>query len=356
MATKLKCGFDFFAFDGAQRVGWSAPFTSAFGSGRYGTGQSCVWGPGIAPQNNRFACVDSDGNLSPSSAHIFGGLAFNFLSVAAETPVLYFMDGATVQCGLTWDGTAGLLRLRLGAGTTGTVIAVNSTPYNLTSNDWHHIAWDIVLSKASEAAGIVHIAMDTTTDDTAAFSATGAITASTTVDRCTHVAFPAVSGAQVVFRFDDLYLNDDTGGTANVSMGDCRIYARVATGDGSHSDMTPSGPGTHFSKVNQTILSPGPFVASNVVGQIDTYQMGDIPAGMVIKSVQQLNAVAKDDAASRKIALVTRVAGMDYVGADFPLSSSIQYAKKMMSASPATGAAWTLAEFNAAEAGQKVTV
>jgi hypothetical protein len=99
------------------------------------------------------------------------------------------------------------------------------------------------------------------------------------------------------------------------------------------------------------------YVSDGTVGHIDTYQHGAltrITSG--IKCVQIVADAKKDNAGTRAIAGVIRRAGSNYVGADVYLGTSYFMAVDPRPLDPSTGLAWTAADVDAAEVGQKVTV
>lgn len=344
MALIAMDGFDHYAYTDSQKKGWSEVFTSAMSPGRFSTGQGANWNPFAQSATSRYPL------LATSANKVFVGFGWQYLSTVAEAPVLSFLDGGTAQCLLTWDGSARLLRLRAGGTLTGAVLAT-SAALGITVANWHHLFVTLTLG----AAGAINVAVDLAD---AQLIATGINTQASSAPQITHIGLPGANGVggNVVMRYDDLYVMDTSGTINNSAEGDLRIGLRSPTADGTTQTMTPSSAGTHFDKVNLPLLQTTTFVYSNTVGQEDTYKVGTLGTGIVIKGVQLCLAVAKDDAAGRSIAPVIRTGSADVVGPDFPLSASIQIAKQIAQVDPNTSAAWTVPAFNTAEFGQKVTV
>lgn len=170
------------------------------------------------------------------------------------------------------------------------------------------------------------------------------------------IGWAAAVGAGSI-RVGDVYINDGTGGAHDSFEGDCRVFCSYPTGAGATTAMTPSA-GSNFQCVDEaTMNSDTDYVSSNTVGNVDTYAVTDLPSNSGPPKVVQIGVFArKDDAGARSVALVTRPVATDRVGSDQPLSTSYSYLYQTRETNPDTAAAWTRAEYNATEFGQKLTV
>ncbi len=98
------------------------------------------------------------------------------------------------------------------------------------------------------------------------------------------------------------------------------------------------------------------YVQSSTVGNKDTYAHEDLPTtALSIIAVCPRFTARKTDAGTRSMKIVTRRGGTDYDGATEQfLGTSYGHFKEALLVDPNTSAAWTEANYNAAEFGQKV--
>lgn len=154
------------------------------------------------------------------------------------------------------------------------------------------------------------------------------------------------------FAVDDLYVGNDSS-----VLGDIRVVTTRPSGNGDFSELENSG-GNHtnnYSYVNSQYEQFTTFVASSNPGDEDTYVMDDLPypAGAVL-GVQTVILADKDNAATREIKPVLRIAGADYDGAAVALGSSPAYQQQMFPINPATGNPWTVTDVNDTQMGVQV--
>ena len=154
--------------------------------------------------------------------------------------------------------------------------------------------------------------------------------------------------------FDDVYACDDSGSANNDLLGDIRVVALAPTGAGNYSQFTPST-GSNYQNVDDaTPDGDTTYNSDGTVGHIDTYAFSDISQTGTIKAIQHLVYASKDDAGARSIAPVQRSGSTDYVGTTAVLASHYAYVREVVELNPATSAAFTIAEVNAAEFGVTV--
>lgn len=153
-----------------------------------------------------------------------------------------------------------------------------------------------------------------------------------------------------VTRVDDLYYADDW-------LGDIRVDTLYPSGNGNSSLWVGSdGNSTdNYLLVDETPPNDGTdYVGSPTVGDLDTYAFGDLPVAGTVHAVKVKMRAAKNDAGAKSINAVVRDSGTDYDGASQAVSTSYLYYDELYLTNPATAAAWTDTEVNAAEFGVKV--
>ena len=159
--------------------------------------------------------------------------------------------------------------------------------------------------------------------------------------------------------YDDLYVLDGTGSAPfNTFLGDCRVDARYPTTENpANSAWTPLSGTDNALMVDETAPDDdSTYNSALTVGAVDTHVVQDAPvAGFAPYAAQLVLSHKKSDAGPCGIAPVVRHSGVDYVGATVAPSVAYVYAVSLYALNPGTGAAWTEAEFNAAEFGYKRT-
>lgn len=163
------------------------------------------------------------------------------------------------------------------------------------------------------------------------------------------------AGSGTIRYYDDLYINDATGAAPhNTFYGPCRVYALAPTGAGTDTAFTPSA-GANWTCVDEQPASAADFVTASTVGARDTYAMADLPGTVSQVFGVRPTAIAKsNDGAAVNLKTAMRSAGTVYGGTTTPLGAGDSTVATIRSVDPATGAAWTVAAVNAAEAGFEV--
>ena len=162
--------------------------------------------------------------------------------------------------------------------------------------------------------------------------------------------------------FDDIVVWDsqatDANGLADIHdfIGDCGLTWLLPTGAGTTTQFTPDS-GANYARVNEaTPDGDTSYVSDANVGDIDTYAMADLPANIVaVKSVAVCHFARKTDTASRSIVAEIRTNATNYSHiTPASLSNGYFYDFSNWGLNPNTGAAWTVADINAIEMGQKI--
>lgn len=224
----------------------------------------------------------------------------------------------------------------------GTVI---STSTNSITVGWHHIG---LVAKIDDSTGTYDLYVDGTT--TGWCSGTGADTRNGGSALVGSIAF-GWSGATY---WKHVLILDTSGSVSNAWPGMVVGSALRPVGVGAHAAWT-SNSGTNFGAVGEvTADADQTFVQSSTPDQIDTHVMSDLPASSAtIIGVQHCLMARQDAGTARTIAPVDRIGGTDHVGASVNLAGSYIDYLIPETTSPATSAAWDLAEVNAMEAGYK---
>lgn len=95
------------------------------------------------------------------------------------------------------------------------------------------------------------------------------------------------------------------------------------------------------------------YVSSATPGQRNSYDFPAVGSGLV-KAVQHVTAVRKDDLGTRIVKQFARIGGTDYDATAVSVADTYGMTRRIMDVSPATGTAWTISELDAAEFGTKM--
>lgn len=164
-------------------------------------------------------------------------------------------------------------------------------------------------------------------------------------------------GAVSATQLDDFYVCDGTGSANLDFLGDCRVITVLPNAAGDKSEMTLTGTGLtqHYQAVNDNPPDGDTtYVSSSTLNQIDLFHFADVSIAGTVRGVQISLLARKDDAGTRTMASVVKSAGTEYVGSSFSLGTGYQYFSDVRETDPATGAAWTVGNFNSAQAGVKL--
>jgi hypothetical protein len=161
------------------------------------------------------------------------------------------------------------------------------------------------------------------------------------------------------YYINDFYVCDDSGSIANDFLGPCRVDALYPSGNGNSSQWVGSdGNSTdNYLLVDETSPdSDTTYVESGTSTNKDTYAFGDISHTPSNIYGVQVSAYAKaDDAGTRIIGVATRSAAADYnASTTHAVGQSYAYHPTVLETDPATSAAWTKVNLNAAEFGVRV--
>ena len=133
-----------------------------------------------------------------------------------------------------------------------------------------------------------------------------------------------------------------------------RIALLTPSGAGNSAQWDPST-GANYACVDEVPYSDTDFISTNVVDEVDTYAMSDLPGAAAVVKCVQVSARARREGAStpQNIALAVRTTGGDAYSADQVLQTSFITHSKIWETNPGTTNPWTVSEVNAMEAGVK---
>lgn len=234
---------------------------------------------------------------------------------------------------------------------------LGTTSSALTQNVYQYIEVKIVLNGTT---GTVEVRFDGLSSPV--LSLTGQNTQNAGVSTWDELRLGPVANflaTSVEWNYADLYLADGSGSDGWTDfMGDMRIDPRYATADGTYTALTPSTGVSHYALVDEASANGATdYNTAAAAGDKDSYVIQDAPVvGANILGVQVVAQASKTDAGAAGHKALTRISGADYTGTELGVPSTYAFLRQCWGKSPATSAAWTESEFNAAEFGvQKST-
>lgn len=295
--------------------------------------------------------------LDTARSTLIVGTAFSQDGIpAGNSPsFLEFRDGATIQASVGINNGGFLVAWSGGSATT--IRGTSATP--MSTGLWYHIQCKVVCHATT---GSITVKLN----DTTVITATGLNTAGSGTAQVNRVRI-TMRGSDVngnaapgSYRFDDFYLFNNLGAVNDDFGGDLKVLSALALGNGAVQNFSRFPPAVVSNVLNVKENPPNgdtDYNFSSTVGHIDLYTMTPIANAPIIKSVQVVNTVRKDDAGPRSICAEARVSALNYNG---PLTYSpfntYTNAIDNFDVNPNTALAWTQAQVNAAEFGLKVIV
>jgi hypothetical protein len=250
-------------------------------------------------------------------------------------------DGATEQISVRTNASSVLIVTR-----NGTLLATGSTV--VATGIWDYIELKFTIHAS---AGVVELHLNGGTEIASTASLNTRNTANTQWNGVAIIAYSAQD-----YWADDVYVLDTSTGSNTTFLGPVQVVARSMVAAGNKSQWTPNG-GTNMGCVSDLNEDgDNSFNMSATANQIDSFEVQDLPAatGSVL-AVQPVIVARQDAGAARTIAPLLRIGGADYVGATQALSTSYQFLQQIYDLEPVGGTpAWSIADFNATEAGYKL--
>lgn len=298
---------------------------------------------------NAIAVVLSGGYFqysTPGTNHATGILGFAFQfglpTQAVNREFIAFYDAATEQFKLRLNTDFSISILDAA----GTVIA-SSAAGVIEPQRFHYIEVKATVSatgsyeiRVDEQAVLAGINADLQASGNAFFNAV-------------RFQYPGGDGANPSM-WDDMYLLDDSGADFNDFLGDVQIDTLFVSGAGFQADWTPLS-GNNEDNVDEDPLDEDTtYNSSNTPGDIDLFEMDDLPDinGSTVLAVA-IDVAMRHDAGTPTMRTVTRLSGTNYEGANQVTASAYQYEREVYETNPDTGLPWTEADVNAMQAGYK---
>jgi hypothetical protein len=308
---------------------FSQPSLEAGGrTGPYRVGNGSV-GRNIAPTGNTliigFALHHTAGNSSYFT--IYEGLS---AGAGSEQTALSALSDGRVQVHTGSYGSA--------------VLDVTAAPV-LVSGSWNFIEWKTSIANAGTYAVKVNGAL--------VLSGTGDTQARST---------PTIGSVHLWALYqsmDDVYVLDGSGTALNDFIGDCKIECLTPqAGNGSNTGLTCSTGTDHGAMVDELPANDDTdYNYGTTAGVKDTYNFTNVTTVGVVKAVQTSIRAKKTDSATKELAIVTRLGGVDYDSATHTVAS-IAYGQyqQLLEKRPTDNTDWLIADVNAAEFGMKVVL
>lgn len=283
--------------------------------------------------------------LSLLTPHQKVGVAHRFYLASLPTSTRAFLSlnttGNVGRYGLRVRPNGGL---ELSKGTTGSVSVLATADYPiLFANSWNHIeiVADVVTGEIEVRKNGVEIAALTTTDGSPAGSTIGM------------VAFP--SGNSGDGSFQDMYTKDlvvynGAGTQFNDFQGQVSVYDQYPDGDQTL-NWTPSTGSTGYNLIDETTPNDADYIeADDTPPAASEFTLSNLPADVTsVRCLTSIVRALKTDGGDGNLQVSLTPNGTNYdAGTDNPITTSATYWYDSSELSPATAAAWTPSEANAA--------
>lgn len=261
-------------------------------------------------------------------------------------------SGATRHITMTIRDADGSADVRRGTNS-GTQLGSSIPAGTFPINTWVHVALKV---KLHDSTGTV----DVYVNGASVLSLTGQDTknagTNTTFDT---LAFASGNGAYI----DDLILLNGDATAPNSILGDKKVITSMPNADGTTVDFTLSTGVNHYAVLDEQPRTTTDYGYTTTNGHIELVSVADVPAGTQnISCVAiELYANKSDAGAVQSFQRAVRSGGTNYFGNSIALGTSAVYltdagAKLVVVNDPATSAAWTVANLNAAEWGVKAII
>lgn len=271
------------------------------------------------------------------------GFAFYADSNSSNSSKTLQLVDSTSSVQLTMNILSGVIQLY--RGDNGTLLV--SSAQTLQAGQWNYIE---VKATIADSGGVFEVRVN----EQVWATYTGDTKYSSTLANARTIRFCTASWVNTGIH--DLYICDGTGSVNNSYLGDVRVDTVRPVGAGALTQFSPQGGSVNWENVDDaTTDGDTTYNVSDTIGQIDTFDCANLPAiGSVISGIQVNLMTRKDDAGSRTLRGVMRIASTNYEGADIVLTTDYHVCRQVWDQNPATAAAWTEAAINGAEFGYKV--
>jgi len=280
------------------------------------------------------------------SVTAFSGMGSNGTSpTAAGTSALFtalYQSTEQFWARLNINGTISVLRGTTVLGTTGTA---------LQENVYSYLEFKVLIS---DSVGTVNVAINGISE----ISLTGQNTRNGSVSAWDELRMGTVSNGAAgtiaqEWNFDDLYLTDSSGSGWTGFKGDTRMDVLLPSANGAVRDWTPSTGTDDFAVVDENPPNGDTdYLSASVVGDEVSLVFPDAPVvGADIHGIQLSAYGRKTDSGASGHKALARIGSTNFLGTERGLGSAYAFKREPWDLSPATSAAWTESEFNAAQFG-----
>lgn len=306
----------------------SADGTGPFGYGRYLQSGGNNGGPSRALASN------------PQTLWFQGHLMFTSYSTYGGSYLQFDQGGSSqLRFGVNSNG-----QLIVGRGDL-TPVATSSRIFSLST--WHFVQ---IRASIANTGGTVEIWVDG--QKWLTYTGNTQNTGSAWVDRWW--LGTSISG---FYRWANIIVYDETGAAPNARTPETRIFADPPAGAGASTGWTPSAGSNYQAVDEQPNDGDTTYVSAASALLDDLYSFGaPVPAGAVVYMVGAEIDACKDDAGTNNVDVLIRgnttvAAG----GSPFALTTAYQRFRGWKETDPSTGAAWTVANANGSQVGQRRT-
>lgn len=342
MVLRMIYGFE------QSEPGWSGG--NGHGIGRFGatsTAPNCRTNS-TAPQQAAVTMIAPFGQVLATT---YCGVAVQ-IGRAGMGDTMGLFEGTTphlkIQTGTLTEG--GAVTLANGAGT---VLATGTVPIGLNLGNWTF--WEFMATVADAGGRCVVRLNGVTIIDFTGDTRNGGTGAGLDSLRTLNTGTGSLGSGVAGQNWDDFYVCDNTGaGPDNTFLGDVRIETLRPNAPGAATEWTPGSAVANWTTVGEYPPSTTDFVGTAVTGKRDLYGLTDLLTtnGQVL-GVRSYATVAKSDAGAPPNArILLRGSDGTVVNTDLPvLSTTYTTAAGTVRRTTPAGAAWSIAEVNAMQAG-----
>lgn len=264
-----------------------------------------------------------------------------FLVTAGDGEILRFTD-SDGNAQLMMDVTSGgIVRLFRGSSTQ---LAVSTQA--VAAGSWNYFE---VKCTIADSGGIFEVRVN----EQVIATYTGDTKYSSTLATACRITF---TGKSAKYSIHDIYVCDGTGGINNNYLGDVRVDTVRPVGAGAYTEFGHQGGASNWDNVDDTAPdAEAGYNFSATPGQRDTFDCSNLASiSGSIFGVQANMTMRKDDAGSRTLRAMTRIAATDYEGSNQYMSTDYRIFRQTWDQNPNTASAWTESAINGAEFGYKV--
>jgi hypothetical protein len=283
-----------------------------------------------------------------SFTHGFALRRFLPLDDVAVGPNVWYQNNTTGHVGIRITSLGAIVAYRSPTSTGGTTIGTSAISV-IQDNTWHYVEIECVIHPT---LGMFRVYVDSVL----VLNLVNVITQNGATTNINITRFHLYNSQntlnQRTMDWDDCYWTD-----SDVRLGERRVETLYPNGD-VNSGFTPLSGASNALMVDETIVDGDTtYVQASLVGDRDTYNLGNLSTFPTAVDAVQLSAWAKKtDAGARSIALQAVSGATTTDGPSYTLAATYTQQQRLFTTDPSTGIAWTGTGVNALTAGPKVTI